>query len=32
MIRATNYAEVNNSMRVDRINDSDLGLNMRDSE
>lgn len=32
LIRATNYAEVNNSMRVDRINDNDLGLNTRDSE
>ena len=30
LIRATNYAEVNNSMRVDRINDNDLGLNTRD--
>nr|DAT57586.1 MAG TPA: hypothetical protein [Caudoviricetes sp.] len=32
MIRSTNYAEVNNSMRVDRINYNDLGLNTRDSE
>nr|DAF96230.1 MAG TPA: hypothetical protein [Podoviridae sp. ctG4L18] len=32
MIRATNYAETNNSMRVDRINDTDLGLNTKDSE
>lgn len=32
LIRATNYAETNNSMRVDRINDTNLGLNTKDSE
>lgn len=30
--RAVHYAEVNNSMRVDRIDETNLGLNRQDSE